>query len=153
MGRSEPSALFMVTWEGFCLEEQLIQAYRSTDYRIAGKVQFSLRIDEPCVECDAEMDAHDSTTAAFLTAWNPYSQVADRDQNIAAQEQLVQDLETVSLSILSGEGVDPTGAWPTEPSLLAIGITRDQAVRLAGKYQQNAFVWLKRGHPAEIILL
>lgn len=135
------------------MDEQLIQAYQAPDYRIAGKVKFSLRIDEPSADCDAEMDAHNCMTAAFLTAWNPYSHPTGKDENIAAQEQLAQNLSAVSVAILSGEGVDPTGAWPPEPSLLAIGITRDQAVSLARKYQQNAFVWVKRGHPAELILL
>jgi len=82
------------------------------------------------------MDAHNCMTAAFLTAWNPYSHHTGDDENIAAQEQLVQDLSAVSVAILSGEGVDPTGTWPPEPSLLAMGITREQAVSLARKYTE-----------------
>jgi hypothetical protein len=134
------------------LDERIIQAYRATDYRVHAAEPFTLRIDETCVECDALMEALQAATAAYLTAWNPYSQQRLSAENTRAQEELSAELAVESIAVLAGEGVGRIGAWPPEPSVFALGVSRDKAVSLAQKYQQNAFVWIERGTAAELVL-
>ena len=134
------------------MDEQLVQAYRATDYRVHATEPFALRIGSTCAACDALLDTHSVTTAAYLTAWNPYSKALSDAANAGAQAKLAAELTDVSVSVLSGEGVGETGDWPPEPSLFALGISRENATCLAQKYQQNAFVWIERGNAAELVL-
>ena len=48
----------------------------------------------------------------------------------------------VLAAVLPGIGVAPPGHWPGEPSVLALGISRDTAARLGNEYRQNAIVWI-----------
>jgi len=91
------------------LDEQFIQAYRATDYRVHAKEPFSLRTGETCAASDAILDAHGVTTAAYLTTWNPYSEALSNAENSVAQSKLDAELVEVSVVVLSGEGV---GAMP-----------------------------------------
>ncbi|MCV2893721.1 DUF3293 domain-containing protein [Lentibacter sp. XHP0401] len=134
------------------MDEAIIQAYRATDYQVHAAKPFTLRIGEFCAACDALMDAYKVATAAYLTAWNPFSQPLTDLENARAQEVLGAKLAAESIVVLSGEGVGRIGHWPPEPSLFALGISRDKAVSLAQKYQQNAFVWIERGKVAELVL-
>ena len=77
--------------------------------------------------------------SAFLTAFNPYSESVDQERNRRYQDQLEADVEQ-RWRYLSGEGVDPTGAWPAEPSILVLGIERGDALALGRKYRQNAIL-------------
>lgn len=152
MGRSGSSALLVNTKEGFLLDDQLIQAYRATNYRVHATEPFALRIGRTCAACDALLDTHGVTTAAYLTAWNPYSKAVSDAANAAGQAKLIEELNDVSTAVLSGEGSGETGDWPPEPSLFAMGISREIATILAQKYQQNAFVWIERGKAAELVI-
>jgi hypothetical protein len=151
-GRSVLSALFVITTEGILLDETIIQAYRETNYQVHAAEPFTLRISEVCAACDALMDAHKTATAAYLTAWNPFSQRRTDVENARAQEVLGAELAAESILVLPGDGVGRIGHWPPEPSLFALGISRDKAFSFAQKYQQNAFVWIERGKPAELVL-
>jgi len=84
----------------------------------------------------------DVTTAAYLTAFNPYSEQLSLVDNEAAQQKLISDLTTLNVSVMHGEGRDAHGKWPAEPSLLALGISLQDAEVLADRYGQNAFVWI-----------
>nr|WP_309504437.1 DUF3293 domain-containing protein [uncultured Roseovarius sp.] len=134
------------------MDEHIIQAYRATDYQVHAAEPLTLRIGEACAECDALMGARKAATAAYLTAWNPYSQRQSKAANARAQENLAAELAVESIAVLPGEGVGRIGDWPPEPSLFALGISRDKADSLARKYQQNAFVWIERGKAAELVL-
>jgi hypothetical protein len=151
-GRRVSSFLLEISVEGFLLDERTIQAYRATDYRVHADEPFTLRIDEACVECDAFLEASQAATAAFITAWNPYSQLRSSAENARAQDELAAELAEESIAVLAGEGLGRIGDWPPEPSFFAWGISRDKAVNLAQKYQQNAFVWIERGKAAELVL-
>lgn len=134
------------------LDEQLVQAYRATDYRVHATEPFALQIGRTCAACDALLDTHGVTTAAYLTAWNPSSELLSDAANADAQAKLAAELTDVSVTVLAGEGVGETGDWTPEPSLFALGISRESATSLAQKYQQNAFVWIERGTVAELMI-
>lgn len=127
-------------------------AYRATDYTVSGPVPFTLRIDEGSAACDALLAAHGAEGAAFLTAWNPFSQPRPDAENRLAQARLEADLGLVSVAIVPGVGKGWTGDWPPEPSLFAVGITESDATRLAQSHRQNAYVWIARGQPARLVV-
>ncbi|WP_415183442.1 DUF3293 domain-containing protein [Phaeovulum sp.] len=133
------------------MDKSILQAYRETDYLVHATRPFTLRIDEVCAECDTLMDALRVSTAAYVAAWNPYSQRRSSAENARAQNALAAELAAHCISVLDGVGTGRIGGWPPEPSLFALGISRDKAVSLARKYQQNAFVWIERSKAAELV--
>lgn len=152
MGRSGLSALLVTTMEGFSLDDQLLQAYHNTDYRVVGDLPFTIRIGKRCAALEALLSTRGLAEAAFLTAWNPWSRPTCEADNIAAQTRLESDLAAAGYAVLNGEGIGDGGDWPPEPSLLILGITRDCATELSRAYGQNAYVHIRTGHLAELIL-
>ena len=124
------------------MDDALVAAYRRTEYRVDDRgYAFVLRIDEASDalrECHAAFGVHCST---FITAWNPRSTPTPRADNEAAMKRLEQALAELGCRWLQGEGVDPDGDWPGEPSVLALGLDKAPAVALARRFDQNAIVW------------
>jgi hypothetical protein len=132
----------------------LLKAYRETHYRVdatAGTETLSIGQHSPWAA--ALLASHAAVGAAFLTAWNPYSEGLDPQANTAAQNSLTRAVEALGCNFLSGKGVDPSGEWPGEDSLLVIGITLEQACKLGRQFKQNAFVYVGTNATPELILL
>ena len=124
------------------MDDALVTAYLRTEYRVddAGHA-FVLRIGEPS---DALRDCHATfavTCSVFITAWNPRSTSTPRAQNDAAMARLEPALVTLGCRWLRGEGVDPGGEWPGEPSFLVLGLDEAAGVALARRFDQCAIVW------------
>ena len=88
------------------------------------------------------MAAKKATTAALLTAFNPRSKITSDQQNQRAQIELEEHLKAMGACAIPGEGGDSNGKWPSEPSVLALGISIAQAHELASHFEQNGFVWI-----------
>ena len=125
------------------ISSRLVKAYRQADYVINLPDQLiTLKIGQ-FNKCLANLMADESvTTAAFLTAFNPYSQELGEGENEAAQRELIADLRALHVSIIFAQGNDSNGHWPGEPSLFALGISIQDAEMLADRYMQNGFVWI-----------
>jgi hypothetical protein len=152
-GKRRPS-----TFEGFfmsALSPGLIAAYRSTDYRVYASPEpdFTLRIGCHSPELARLHAARGVTGSAHLTAWNPLSKDTPPDVNRAAQNDLLADLLALNISALPGFGVNPAEDWPGEEHVLAPGLSRDAAIGLGQKYNQNAIVWSGADAIPELILL
>ena len=129
------------------LTPQLIDSYREALYAVDGLV---LRIGAPSAELDTLLEAEGAASAAFLTAANPRGE----QQSYAANEAAMQALRSsLTWPFREGEGRDPQGRWPAEPSLLIIGISRGEAEVLGRKFEQNAIVFVEKGGAAELVLL
>lgn len=123
------------------LNAELLAAYQRTEYRVSDRAYaFVLRVEEPSPLLRACHDAYGVRCSTFLTAWNPHSALTPVDVNEAAMAHLEHDLDAMGLRWLRGEGVDPAGGWPGEPSLLALGLDAAAAVILARRFAQNAIV-------------
>lgn len=117
-------------------------AYRATRYRVhAGGSAFDLRVDLASDALAALMRRHGVATAAYLTACNPYSVRKSDAANRAANEALRAALVAADAFVFDGEAIDPTGAWPTEPSFLALGIALATARELGVQFAQNALLF------------
>ncbi len=130
-------------------------AYNGTDYVVeapSGRI-VSGEIGEPCPEIVAALQQRGLRSAAFITAYNPQGRACTDAANEAAHETLKGDLSNAGCQFWEGAGADPTGTWPPEKSLLALGIARHEAERLGRRWGQDAIVWVENDQLPELVLL
>lgn len=117
-------------------------AFRATTYRVfvPDAPPIDLRIGARSVRLDALLDRHRCTQWAFVTAWNPGSQPLSVAQNAPRQTALADLLRQRGLSWLHGSGIPDRSDWQAEPSVLVLGIDRDEAVSIGRRFGQIAVV-------------
>lgn len=77
---------------------------------------------------------------AYITAWNPGSEVRMEFVNREKQGDLELFLRSSGYLLLPGYSRDPSGQWPTEEGVLVFGLAWDKALMLGRRYQQNAIL-------------
>ncbi|MEO8308546.1 MAG: DUF3293 domain-containing protein [Pseudomonadota bacterium] len=120
---------------------ELRDAFRNTRYQLylpAGTV--ALAVDQYCAALGEWMRANSCTCAAWMTAFNPASQLCETTANTAAQQQLESRLAT-AYTLAQGTAIDPSGHWPPEPSVLVAGMSCAVAMRITRELGQLAFLW------------
>ena len=132
----------------------LLDAYRRTSF-IANtpKGRLGLRVGQRCLELDDLLADQRVTTWGYVTAFNPGSEPLPAEENVARQRELERAVAEVGLTSYPGEGIGDDGQWPPEPSLLVLGIARDDAVRLGLRFGQLAVVYGELGREAELLVL
>ena len=88
---------------------------------------------------------------AFITAYNPGSIPMSDAINEAAHIELCRMLMRKGLVFFEGEG--SSEGYPSEKSVLVLGIGRDKAKKLGRKFTQYAIVVGKRGDSAKVCWL
>ncbi len=132
----------------------LIASYRAADYRAgSGSAAVSLHIDQYSESLAQLLAASGWQCAVFITACNPGSQPQSLAANRAADVRLRAELSRHTDQIIEGTGSDPSGAWPPEPSLLALGVELDVAEALGRQFGQNAIVWVGADAIPRLMLL
>jgi hypothetical protein len=135
------------------LDPDLIAAYQQAHYVVFGEPELVLRIGEPNAQLDALLEEEGAETAAYLTPANPRGEIWGEEENRAALETFLESLRETSYTCYEGEGRDPTGEWPPEPSLLIVGISRPAAEVLAEKLEQKAIVFIAKGRAPSLVFL
>ena len=121
----------------------LVRAYRNAHYFVHhGEEVYLLKVGEVNHALSDLLNTYGAQSAAFLTAYNPYSQLRSHTENQAAQAKLLAELAQAGIETIDGLGTDPHDDWDAEPSVLALGLTRSHAEQLADQYGQNAFLWI-----------
>lgn len=132
------------------LDRRLIQAYLRTIYRLyepAFDVYIGLR--NPAL--DAWLNRQGWDTFAFITAWNPGSEILPAGENDRRHRDLFKVLRRHAQEMpLPAVHISPDGGWPPEASWWAPGLTPDTAVSIALKFEQNALVFWEKGGVAEL---
>lgn len=125
------------------ISPELVKAYCEADYviRIADK-DIVLKVGEASSELARLMRAYEVTSAAYLTAFNPFSAASSAQENQLNQSFLTADIDSLGLKYILGEGRDVANLWASEASVLIMGISFQSAELLAKRYQQNAFLWI-----------
>lgn len=144
--------------EGFLFSESIIdaatlQAYRDTHYRVHASEPFTLRIGETCPALAAAHQSCRTDSSAFITAFNPFSQVLSDELNAQRHAQLRRELDLRSLKYIEGVGQHPSNQWPGEVSYLVFGLGLEAAKNLGSKFEQNAIVWSGADATPQLILL
>jgi len=120
----------------------LAKAYADANYHVTcSRAPFILRPEKFSPELMSLYRDNGTFSSAFLTAYNPLSNIVTDAENTAAQQALEAELTELGLTFLSGYGCDGDGAWPKEVSALVLGITFDTAKAIATRYGQNAFLF------------
>jgi len=133
------------------ISDDLMQAYTSTLFTAEFAKSVDFKHGQANPKADALLVLFDVASAALITAWNPYSEPRSDTENQAAQQKLEAELTAQGISYLPAVGKGTTDDWPPEPSVLALGLEFTAAQALAVKYQQNAYLWIEKGFPAELI--
>lgn len=123
------------------IDSELWKAYEETDFIVHTKPEFALNIGQFSEQLKQLLISHKVTSAAFVTAYNPFSQKLSEDENSESQARLVDEIQSRGLSLFQGLGQHPNLQWQGEPSVLILGIALEAAKKLARTYEQNAFVW------------
>lgn len=121
---------------------ELLESYRNATYELhlpTGTIQ--LVVDQHCPGLHGLLCASGCARAAWLTAFNPGSQLRADALNVTAQEQLELQLLRSGHNLFPGTATDPAGQWPLEPGFLAIGISRADALSVAREFHQTAILW------------
>src|SRR5438552_2669549 len=126
------------------LDLDLISAYERTDYVVFGEPELVVHVGEPNPDLDALLEAEGVTTAAYLTAANPDGEQQSEAENREAAEALLAHPLLMLLPKYEGEGRDPLGKWPAEPSVLVLGIEREDAEFIGVAHAQNAIVFIEK---------
>ncbi len=133
------------------ITEELLIAYTSTDFIVHHAPPFTLKIGEPTPALLHLFDKTNAVCAAFITAYNPFSESLPEYKNKELQAQLEADLKKRNLQFIDGIGQHPSGDWPGEPSVLVLDLDLAAATVLAKYYQQNAFVWCGKDGVPQLI--
>lgn len=121
-------------------------AYRATSYRVGSDL--ALRVGETSPALDELLARRDLVEWAYLTAHNPGSVALSPGENRARQSELLG--RVAGYPLLLGEAVGDDGTW-REASVLVLGIRREDALRLARAFGQNAILCGTRGGVAELV--
>ena len=128
----------------------LLEAYKNTKYKVF-QDDIVIEIDKLNDKLKELLNKYNSTEWAFITAFNPYSKVLTQDENIERHNEL--KVLTNSYIIFEGHGVGEDPTWEPELSLLIIGITKEDAIFIGNKFEQNAIVIGKVNSAPELLIL
>lgn len=128
----------------------LREAYKGTKFTVFDS-PIVIKISKTCQPLDDLLAEHKASEWAFITAWNPRSDVltdAENHQRHLQLKEKVRDYYT-----LEGEGIGVDPAWKPERSWLIIGISKERAVGIGRDFKQNAIVYGTLNEPAELLKL
>ena len=128
----------MASQENYTISKELWQAYLETDFKVFAENSFTMKVGQYSSELNSIIKKSKYSSAAFITAYNPYSQQLSDAENVARQEQLKIEIAKRGLTTIEGVGQHPSNQWPGEPSLLIIGLSKAAAATLARQLEQNA---------------
>jgi hypothetical protein len=98
----------------------LIRAYREAKYVVEHISPITLHVGQSSLRLSSLLKEHQVNTAAFITAYNPYSNVLSEQENISAHNSLIKDINALGLQTFHGFGQDLNEQWPKERSVLIL---------------------------------
>ncbi len=133
------------------INEELLEKYQQTDYIIDDDPPLLVHIGEQNDGLRILFASFNVESAAFITAWNPGSKKLTLDENYDRQIDLLEDISSQRLNYFVGRGESQSGDW-SEDNYLILGVTRDDAIELAQRYEQNAIVWIPVSGVPELVI-
>lgn len=123
------------------IPHELILAYTTSNFTVLEPHSFTLRIGQHSAELQSLYVEHGVQCAGYLTAWNPFSKQTSKLDNDKVQRQLLEQLSIEGFSVLKALGIDPSGDWPGQESVMFLGLSRERAKLLGSEFGKNAIVW------------
>ena len=132
------------------ISKELLLGYEATCYSVINpKIDIYLKKEN--AELNSFLKEHNFTSWCFITAWNPFSKALSLEKNKELNALLEADLK--EYNIFSAEGKDTLGDWLPEISFFVGNISRERAIFLGEKYEQNAIVFGTVNELPELIIL
>jgi len=121
--------------------DDLFDSYRRTTYSAETPLgAIRLRVGERNDDLAELLKRYGTTRWAYVTAFNPGSQILTTDENLERQSRLEDILIREGLTFFTGEGVGDDPAWSPEKSVLILNNSRLRAIHLAREFGQNAIL-------------
>lgn len=130
-----------------------LQSYLQTQYHVYAEPPFTLEVGKVSAALHAAHRRQKTTTSAYLTASNPFSEALNPSDNKIRQHSLAQTLTQRSLVFLPGLGRHPDNPGFGEESFLVFGLTLVAAKVLGERFDQNAIIWSDADAVPQLILL
>lgn len=130
--------------------DDLIKAYKETSFNVF-EPMITIKVDEKNTKLDELLKSYNLHEWAYITAWNPYSEVTSLEINEQRNQELRADLS--KYNIFEGEGVGTDPQWIPEKSFLVLGIDKEAAELFGRKYKQNAIVIGKINETPKLVFI
>lgn len=135
------------------LDRALLQAYRETVFTLQAPTPLALRIGEADDALRVVHAKYAVSESCFVTAHNPFSARLADGENARRHGALCAELRARGRTFFEGQGAHPTGTWPAEQGVLALGVGRAEAASLGRRWGQNAVVWCGGDAVPELLVL
>lgn len=136
------------------IDKKLIASYCQTQYWVSiGCEQLVVCIGHYSERVKSLLTQSTAFCSAIVTAYNPYSQLNNENQNCFANELLRDFLVRNHYRFLESLNVDPTQTWPPEKSFFIFDLGLHTAQDIGRQFGQNAIVWVDHDAIARLILL
>jgi len=139
------------------LDPSLRSAYERAIYAVFASPGVEFRIGQPSDILDAMMAMNHVRCAAFVSSATARGTASPENERRLADFLLRGELEALNppakYRVYQGEGRDPEGQWTAEPSVLIMGIPREEAEVLGRRLEQNAIVFIEKGRAPELRVL
>lgn len=112
-------------------------------------INHSIKLNAKNSELDDLLIDNKLSSWAYITAYNPKSIPLCESENISRNENLFNEIK--NHIVYKGESGCKKGNWEAEIGYLILGIELDEAVKLASKYEQNAFIFGELNQNAQLI--
>jgi Protein of unknown function (DUF3293) len=133
-------------------DKALCDAYLQTIYRVLDRPPLvDIRIGEHSAALDRLLEDYGVREWAFVTASNPRSRRLPDRVNARRNAEMKHSLQQAGWRALEAIGLPPDDRWQAEASVLIPGMDRDAAMKIALRWEQNAFVHGVIGQPAELV--
>jgi hypothetical protein len=131
----------------------LLESYKSADYHVDVSPSFILKIGVHSHQLAGIYEASHKHSAAFITAFNPYSQELSTQENKDRNLKLEELIQSLGFDYIHGEGKCGDGDWDGEKSFLIFGISEKKASEIGKEFEQNAIVWCSKDAIPQLLLL
>lgn len=132
------------------ISKELLQGYQATCYSILNpNIDIYLDKENEALQSFLKEQSFDSW--CFITAWNPFSKALSLEENTALNSKLEADL--INYTVFPAAGKDTLDEWPLEISFFVGNISKEQAIFLGKKYEQNAIVFGDAQKKVDLVIL
>ena len=135
------------------IKQELLDSYTEANYHVYADPSFILKIDISSKELRKLLIELNVKFAAFITAFNPYSQELPLKENRLRNKKLEGKIKSLDLYYIKGDGRCGDSGEVGEESFLVFGLSKKQAINLGMESQQNAIVVSGKNAIPSLLLL
>ena len=132
------------------MNKELFRAYAETDFNVFNPA-ITINIGENNDLLNNLLLKHGVEEWAYITPFNPYSNVLSEEQNEQRYKELKNKIS--DYIYFEGEGIGKDLSWKPEKSFLILGITKEKAIEIGNEYEQNAIVYGVLNQLPELLVL